>query len=195
MKLYIGTDSTWSLRALISCYISKVDIDVSLFDLSNIESKNDLKKISPTGLVPLLQDGDLFIYDSISIIEYLNEVSPNLLYPADMVQRVISRSLCAELHSGYLSVRNQMPFVSKKSAITVVPSIQSLAEIKRIESIFMAAQGDFMWGDTPYVVDAFFSVMAYRLSLYGINFSGQAGKYQRTLIEWNLFQKALKSIS
>lgn len=195
MKLYAGTDSTWSLRVLVCLEIIQMDIQTELFDLSNEADTKQLKQFSPSGLVPLLQDGDLLIHDSLAIVEYLNELRPGVLYPADRRERAIARSLCAEMHSGYLSVRGQLPFSASGHVAAVIPSAESAAEIRRTESLFATARGRFIGGDTPSVVDAFFSAMAYRLRSYGIIFSGTAGKYQQSLAEWDVFQKALAKIA
>ncbi len=195
MKLYVGTDSTWSLRTLVCAGIAQVATDVEVFRLNDETSRNTLKKRSPTGLVPVLQEGDLVINDSLSIVEYLNEIKPGCIYPTDRAQRAISRSLCAEMHAGFLSLRQQMPFSTSGDVSTITPSSQAAADISRISAIFSSAKADFFWDDNPCAVDAFYSVMAYRLKSYGINFSGQAGRYQDALIEWKLFQQALKQIA
>lgn len=195
MKLYVGTDSTWSLRTLICFDIARVSPDIEIFKLDDDVSRKALKEISPTGLVPFLRDKNLLINDSLSIAEYLNEQEKDSLYPANPVQRALSRSLCAEIHSGFISVRQQMPFSSNANVQDVPLSLQTQTELVRIESIFADAKADYFWGETPTAVDAFYSVMAFRLKSYGINFSGNAGRYQSSIVEWDFFKKSLKKIS
>lgn len=73
MKLFAGTESSWSLRALLCMEIAGIPPEPGIFDLSNEESRRELKRLSPTGRVPVLRDGDVVVYDSLSITEYLNE--------------------------------------------------------------------------------------------------------------------------
>ncbi|OIX90478.1 glutathione S-transferase family protein [Pantoea sp. Ae16] len=195
MKLYVGTDSTWSLRALICFDIAQVIFDLEIFKLNDDASRKSLKEISPTGLVPFLRDEDLLISDSLSIAEYLNEYKKDSLYPIDPAKRALSRSLCTEIHSGFMSVRQQMPFSTSPNAknISLSPLIQN--ELMRIESIFSDAKADFFWGEKPTAVDAFYSVMAFRLKLYGIDFSGNAGRYQNSMVKWDSLTNHLKTVS
>ena len=195
MKLYVGTDSTWSLRALICFDIAQVVFDLEIFKLNDDASRKSLKEISPTGLVPFLRDEDLLISDSLSIAEYLNEYKKDSLYPIDPAKRALSRSLCTEIHSGFMSVRQQMPFSTSPNAknISLSPLIQN--ELMRIESIFSDAKADFFWGEKPTAVDAFYSVMAFRLKLYGIDFSGNAGRYQNSMVKWDSLTNHLKTVS
>ena len=195
MKLFVGTDSTWSLRTLICLDIAEVNAEIEVFKLDDDVSRMSLKKVSPTGLVPFLRDGDLLINDSLSIAEYLNEFKQGSLYPSEATQRALSRSLCAEIHSGFLSVRQQMPFSANSAVKDVSLSLQTQTELMRIESIFADSKAEFFWGETPTAVDAFYAVMAFRLKSYGINFKGNAGRYQNALVEWDLLKKHLKTIS
>lgn len=195
VKLYVGTDSTWSLRTLICFDIAQVTFDLEIFKLNDDASRKSLKKMSPTGLVPFLKNGDILINDSLSIAEYLNEYKKDSLYPIDPEQRALSRSLCAEIHSGFMSVRQQMPFSTSTNVKSISLSPQTLNELTRVESIFSGSKANFFWGEKPTVVDAFYSVMAFRLKLYGINFSGNAGRYQNSMVEWDSLISNMKTVS
>ncbi|MEW6485239.1 glutathione S-transferase family protein [Tatumella sp. UCD-D_suzukii] len=194
MKLFAGTESSWSLRALLCMEIAGIPPEPGIFDLSNEESRRELKRLSPTGRVPVLRDGDVVVYDSLSITEYLNESKPGLLYSAEAALRAEERSLCAELHSGFAEVRRQMPFVASGETAPVALSAEAEAEIERIGIIFAATRGGFYRGETPGAVDAFYSVMAYRLASYGVHFTGRAGHYQNALTEWPLFRRSLSRL-
>ena len=194
MKLFAGTESSWSLRALLCMEIAGIPPDLHILDLSHPQSRRELKRLSPTGRVPVLSDGDLIIYDSLSITEYVNEIKPGLLYSAEAALRAEERSLCAELHSGFAEIRRQMPFVASGKTVPEALSAEAEADIERIGIIFAAARGEFFRGETPGAVDAFYSVMAYRLASYGIHFPGRAGHYQNALTEWTLFRRSLSGL-
>ena len=76
MRLVVGTDSTWSLRAWICVYIAGVEMETQVIDLTKPEAKEQLKLVSPTGLVPaLIIDNNRVIHDSLAISEYLYALS------------------------------------------------------------------------------------------------------------------------
>ncbi|QGX92911.1 glutathione S-transferase family protein [Tatumella sp. TA1] len=194
MKLYVGTESTWSLRALICLAISQIDAQVQCFTLRSEEGKRALQAVSPTRLVPLLDDEGTIIHDSLAITEYLNEVAPGRLYPTERAQRAVCRSLCAEMHSGFLAIRQSMPFTTETVTRDIQPSDAALREIERLTAIFAAAQGRFLFGDAPTAADAFYAVMAYRLNCYHVVLEGRAGEYQQNAINWDVLQHALESL-
>jgi glutathione S-transferase len=192
MKLIVGTDSTWSLRAFICAQIADIEINLKIIDLSKKDYKTEILKYSPTGLIPVLDTGSYIIHDSLAITEFFNEYSKGSLFPNSQQDRAISRSLCAELHSGFTEIRNQCSFSFKKQEPLVKISDRLKKELDRVCNIFEMAQTPYMF-DFPGVVDAFYSVMAYRLQSYGIDFSGNAGVYQRSLLNWPIFTNTIDS--
>jgi len=191
MQLFIGTVSTWSLRALICARLADISIQTTFFNLADENDRRRLKQISPTALVPFLRDDQLEVHDSLAIAEYLNEKTSGRLYPEDPACRALSRSLCAEIHSGFINVRREMPFSPSDQCPAHILSDSTQNEVERLTQIFSLSQGEFMWGDRPTAVDAFYAVMALRLASYQVYLGGAAGEYQRRLIAWPLFNDAL----
>jgi len=191
MELIVGTDSTWSLRTWICSQLAQLDIDLIVIDLTCSDYKLEILKHSVTGLVPCLNEGTIVLHDSLAIAEYFNECSGGTLYPSKRPERALARSLCSELHSGFMNLRAQCPF----SLDHVVPlskfnnNINS--ELARIENIFEAAQLPFMFNSAG-IVDAFYSILAFRLKAYGIKFQGRAGTYQESLLNWTNLKDAIK---
>lgn len=189
MKLYVGYESTWSLRAWICAQIAEVELEIEVLPLSGAGYKPRLVATTNTGLVPALQSGDIFISDSLAIAEYLNEISVGKLYPETLTARSHARSLVCELHSGFFKLRAGLPFSSKEvSPVTLNNEMET--EIGRVKEIFVQAKTRFMF-DGPTIVDAFYSVLAYRLKAYGIYLDGAAGDYQNSLLDWPLLRQAL----
>lgn len=190
MQLTVGTDSTWSLRAWICSQIAQIDVEINVIDLNQADYKTTILTYSKAGLVPVLSSDTLLIHDSLAIAEYLNEMSGGLLYPQSQTQRALARSLCAELHSGFMSLRTQCPFTlsSAEPLHTFSNSINS--ELARIETIFESAQLPFMF-DSAGIVDAFYCILAFRLKTYGIHLKGKAGLYQESLLHWSKMQEAI----
>jgi glutathione S-transferase len=190
MELVVGTDSTWSLRAWMCFQITCIDINVKVIDLTLKDYKTELYNYSPTGLVPALINGSTVIHDSLAIAEYVNEISKGQLYPVDTEQRAVARSLCAELHTGFFQLRNNCPFTLDEVTISLNKDEKILSELNRIEAIFSQAKLPFMY-DSAGVVDTFYAVLAFRLNTYGIKFEGSAGRYQESLLSWNILENAI----
>jgi len=189
IKLVVGTDSTWSIRAWLCLKISEQASEDIVINLGHDSYKQQIKKHSATMLVPVLIHDSLNVHDSLAIAEYVNELSDGALYPNSVIERAQARSLCAELHSGFMNLRSACPFTLEHNpAAIMTPEI--VAELNRLTSIWSSAQGSFMYQKAG-VVDAFYAVLAYRLSSYGIELAGDAGRYQQSLLSWSLFKEAI----
>lgn len=190
MKLYVGFESTWSLRAWICAHISGIEFETIVLPLNGKDYKSHLISTTKTGLVPALESGKALVSDSLAIAEYLNEISKGSLYPSDIDDRSVARSMVCELHSGFLNLRKNLPF-SSGNVVPVKINDEIKREVERLEIIFSKAQTNYMF-TKPTVVDAFYSILAFRLNTYGVNLSGKAGKYQRSLLDWPLLKKAIE---
>jgi glutathione S-transferase len=116
MKLYIGNKnySSWSMRPWVLLTQAGIAFDEVMvrFDAFTPDSqfKAALRPLSPTGKVPLLVDGDLVVWDTLAISEYVAEQFSELhLWPQDKAARARARSLCAEMHSGFGALRSACP--------------------------------------------------------------------------------------
>ena len=116
MKLYIDNKnySSWSMRPWVLLRQAGIPFDeVKLrFDAFAPESrfKAELARITPAGRVPVLVDGDLAVWDTLAIAEYLSERFPDKqLWPQDPKARARARSVCAEMHSGFGALRSHFP--------------------------------------------------------------------------------------
>ncbi len=191
MKLVVGTESTWSLRAWICSQIAELDPELEVVNLSNQDYKSEILQYSEVGLVPILNIENTSIHDSLAIIEYFNESCEGKLYPSETIERAKARSLCAEMHSGFSALRTNFPFTLKsvQPASNFDENIQQ--ELQRVESIFTKAKLPFMF-DSAGAVDSFYAILAYRLKTYGIELPGKAGEYQQSLLQWPTLQQAIR---
>ncbi|MET0273017.1 MAG: glutathione S-transferase family protein [Phenylobacterium sp.] len=195
MELVIGTKawSTWSLRPWLVLQKTGAPFTETLIALrqENNRSAEAIRPHSPSGLVPLLKDGDLVIVDSLAICEYLAERFPAAkLWPADPAARALARAAAAEMHSGFASLRGECPM-----DLSVEPRVVELSEathknLRRIVALWseMLGQfgGPFLAGDWS-VADAFYTPVATRLRTYGVKLSdfgdtGEAGEYAARLL-------------
>ena len=196
MELIVGKDSTWSLRVWINLQIAKTTATELVIDLTHPSAKSEILKYSPAGLVPVLKTDSIVIHDSLAITEYINELSEGALYPKSLDERALARSLCAEMHSGFIALRTNCPFTLIQVAPlsnygSVMKSKGMKQDIARTEAIFKSATVPFMF-DSASAVDSYFAILAFRLNAYGIHFEGKAGEYQDSLLNWPLLQSAIK---
>ncbi len=181
MTLFIGNKaySSWSLRpwlAMRALEIAFVEVVTPLF----VEgSREKMLAVAPTGKVPVLLDGDLAIWDSLAIVEYLAEKFPQKnIWPKDARDRAHARSLCCEMHSGFQAFRQNCPtnFRRDKRAEPREIDEAAQADLARIEAIFSAARGPFQFGDFS-AADAFFAPLVSRIDTYSLPVAARTEKY------------------
>ncbi|MDD2714249.1 MAG: glutathione S-transferase, partial [Simplicispira sp.] len=115
-KLYIGNKnySSWSMRPWVLLRQAGIAFEEVRVRFDSFEADSEFKRtigpVSPTGKVPALVDGDLVVWDTLSIAEYLAESYPEKhLWPQDKAARARARSVCAEMHSGFTALRGACP--------------------------------------------------------------------------------------
>ena len=195
MELIIGTKrwSTWSLRPWLALKRTGAAFSETIVDLRQGEATAAaIAPHSPSGLVPVLKDGDLVIWDSLAICEYLAEAYPQArLWPQDRTARALGRAAAAQMHSGFGSLRGECPM-----ALDVEPQPHALSEatqhdIRQITALWASLLarfgGPFLLGEWS-IADAFYTPVATRFRTYGVHLSdygdsGAAGEYAQRLLE------------
>ena len=126
--------SSWSLRAWLILAKSGIEYEEIRVLLNVAGYQEKLLSYSPTAKVPVYIEGDLVIWDSLAIAEYFAEQYPNLL-PRDFKQRAKMRSLAAEMHSGFMSLRSLMPMNCRATNRRVEFTTELANDIKRVQAI------------------------------------------------------------
>ena len=185
--LYIGNKnySSWSLRGWLAARLAGAPFREVLVQLRGTYNP-DNRAFSPTALVPALHDGDVQVWDSLAIGEYLAERHPGM-WPADPVARAWARSIAAEMHSGFPTLRNEMAMCIRER-VDVRPWSDALsANIARIDEIWTDSRR--RWGKGgPYLcgafslADAFYAPVAFRFQTYDVRPAGAAGEYLDALL-------------
>jgi glutathione S-transferase len=99
--------------------------------------KDRLLSVSRSGKVPALIDGDVTVWDSLSIIEYLAEKFPEAgLWPDDRTARAHARSISAEMHSGFMPLRNECGMNLHRPIRAVALSDDAQANVARVQEIW-----------------------------------------------------------
>jgi glutathione S-transferase len=156
-RLVIGNKnwSSWSLRPWLAMRHFGLPFEEINVRLRLPESKAEITKYSPSGLVPLLLDGDLAIWDSLAILEYLADAHPDRgIWPADRQARALARCVSAEMHSGFMPLRRNCSMeVLATHRLDPVPEDVE-ADIRRIVSLWKECRAKFSAGG-PYLFGAF----------------------------------------
>jgi glutathione S-transferase len=194
MEIVIGTRkwSTWSLRPWLALKRTGEPFTETVVELRRAElSETEIRKHSPSGLVPVLKDGDLTIWDSLAICEYLAERYPAVkLWPDDPVARALGRSAAAEMHSGFVPLRRECP-MELDTRKTVEISEDVAKNVRRIVELWTQLLtrfgGPFLVGEWS-IADAFYTPVATRFRTYGIDLAvhgddGRCAAYAERLLQ------------
>jgi glutathione S-transferase len=173
MLLVIGNKnySSWSLRPWLAMKVLGLAFDEKRIPLDTPGTKQEILRYSPAGKVPCLVDGSLAIWDSLAILEYLAERHPQL-WPADAAERAQARSIAAEMHSGFASLRNHMGMNVRKRYPGRGRTPEVLEEIKRIDALWSQAKGPFLFGAFG-AADAMYAPVVLRFRTYEVRVSNR----------------------
>ena len=183
MKLFIGNKnySSWSMRPWVLLTQAGIAFEEVMvrFDAFTPDSqfKAALKPVSPTGKVPVLVDGDLVVWDTLAIAEYLAEkFSEKYLWPQDMALRARARSLCAEMHSGFTGLRSACPMnieaeLAQTGALIWRDNAAVRADVARLITMWrecLTTHGGPMLFGNFSIADAYFAPVCTRLVTYAL---------------------------
>jgi glutathione S-transferase len=191
MKLVIANKnySSWSLRPWLLLKHAGIPFEEEKLSFNDPEFKARVQRYSPVGKVPVLVDGDVVIWDSLAIAEYVAEKHPDAhLWPEDAAARARARSICAEMHSGFAAMRNQMGMNCELSVSVsgVLFDRNVQADVARVLDIWRTcreahqAKGPFLFGRFS-VADAFYAPVTRRFVTYGTPLPTIAKQYVDTI--------------
>jgi len=186
--LYIANRnySSWSLRGWLSAKLAGAPFREVMQQLGSGGPNPAYLAFSPTGLVPCLHDGDVVVWDSLAIAEYLAERHPGM-WPGDPKARAFARSMCAEMHAGLRDLRSDMTMCIRERVDVRPWSPGLVRDIERVVALWSEARRRFGAGG-PYlfgawsIADAFFAPVAFRFQTYGVEPPGEAGEYGRRVL-------------
>jgi glutathione S-transferase len=183
LTLHVGSRrySSWSLRPYLALAHSGAKFETRVILLDQADSKANIQKVTPAGRVPVLHAGELVIWDSLAICEYVAELHPEAkLWPTDRAARAKARAISAEMHAGFAALRRDMPMDvhAKKPGNGHTP--EALADARRVHAIwheaFAASSGPFLFGAFT-IADAMFAPVATRFVTYGVELDAPCRAY------------------
>jgi glutathione S-transferase len=190
LTLVIGNKnySSWSLRPWLLMKHLGVSFREHLIQLSVESTRGEIDKQGPSGRVPVLRDGELCVWDSLAICEYIAELKGSG-WPKDAKARAVARSVAAEMHSGFVNLRSQWPMNARarNRSTPMTPTLE--ADVKRIDDLwtdcrrrFGAGKGPWLFGEFS-VADAMYAPVVLRFNTYGAQLSATAREYLNAVLE------------
>lgn len=198
LTLVIGNKnySSWSLRPWVFLKRNQIDFEERRVALFTETTNAELEQYNSDFKVPVLRDGDLFVWDSLSILEYVSETCLGSKgWPRESHARALARSVSCEMHSSFANVRNELPMNCRKTFHDIELSSEANREIGRICSLWRQCRslygksGEWLFGEYS-IADAMFAPVALRFHGYSIPLSGLEKAYvqsvlrQPCIVEW-----------
>ncbi len=189
--LYIGNKnySSWSLRPWLLMKQAGLAFDEVVIPLYTPTAKQEILRHSPSGRVPCLKHGDVTVWDSLAIAEYLADLFPQAqLWPADPDARAVARGAAAEMHAGFAALRQNMP-MNLRAAFPgqgLSPAVQE--DINRITALWrdcrrrFAGHKPLLFGDFS-IADAMYAPVVARFATYAVPLGEDARDYVRLILE------------
>jgi glutathione S-transferase len=198
LKLVIGNKnySSWSMRPWLALRASNIPFEEIFIPLYTGQADKDrILSHTRSGKVPALIDGDVTVWDSLAIIEYLAEGFPEAkLWPQDRAARAHARSISAEMHSGFMPLRNECGMNLHRPVRGIELSADARANIARVEEIWndcrerYGKQGPFLFGAITGA-DAMYAPVVHRFRTYDIKVKPVAQAYLETMMALPAFKE------
>lgn len=175
ITLYIGDKnlSSWSLRPWLVLRQAGIPFTEKMIRFGRPETRAEMLEQSPSGLVPCLVDGDIRVWDSLAIAEYLADRFPEKrLWPEDRAARAEARAISAEMHSGFSALRTVWPMNFARDGMRHIRPDAVRRDIARIADIWTGARarhgagGPFLFGRFS-IADAMYAPVVSRFVTYG----------------------------
>ena len=190
LTLVIGNKnySSWSMRPWTALKGTGITFDEIVIPLYTGDAdKQRILDVTRSGKVPALVDGDITVWDSLAIIEYAAERFPDArLWPQDVVARAHARSISAEMHSGFMALRNECGMNIHRPIRSKPLSDDARANIARIQQIWTECRARY-GGQGPYLfggfsgADAMYAPVVHRFRTYAIDVTPPVRDYMHTM--------------
>jgi glutathione S-transferase len=199
LTLVIGNKnySSWSMRPWLALRASNIPFEEVFIPLytDNPADKQRILSFSRAGKVPSLVDGDITVWDSLAIIEYLAERFPQAkLWPEDRAMRAHARSISAEMHSGFVPLRSECGMNLHRPVGAIALSADAKANVARVEEIWRDCRqrygkgGPFLFGVFTGA-DAMYAPVVHRFRTYAIEVGAEARAYMETMMALPAFRE------
>lgn len=187
--------SSWSFRPWILLRHFGLAFDEIVIPLARDNTRAEILRFSPAGKCPSLRDGEIVVWDSLAIIEYLAELHPDKpIWPRPRAARARARSLAAEMHSGFQAIRQLLPMNMRRAVARRELTPEASADVARLEKAFGQARGEFgqagafLFGDFS-AADAMFAPVVNRLHVYDVTVTAATRAYMDAIMALPAWQE------
>ena len=203
LRLIIGNKnySSWSLRPWLGMKVAGIAFEEMLIPLDAPDFKTKLAAFGGAGKVPLLIDGEIRVWESLAILEYLAEKFPAArLWRPDVGARAHARAVASEMHSGFAALRSQLPMNVARRVVSRPLDAGASADAARIQSIWSESRkrfgkdGPFLFGAFG-AADAMYAPVVWRFHTYAVEVGPAARDYMIAMMElpaWNEWREAAR---
>jgi glutathione S-transferase len=169
-RLYIGNRrySSWSMRGWLAVKLARLDVEEMMIHFRRPGPTEAIAGLSPNGLVPYLEHRGARVWESLAVCEYCADITASL-WPADRIARAHARSISAEMHAGFVGLRQAMWMNLGRDFSGLGRTPEALADIARIEALWadtrqrFGTDGPFLFGATFTAADAMYAPVVARL--------------------------------
>jgi len=201
LHLVIGNKnySSWSFRPWLAMKVAGIAFAETVISLDAADFKARVRALSGAGRVPVLIDGDIPIWESLAILEYLAEKFPLAgLWPNDAAARAHARAVASEMHAGFMPLRRQLPMNVARPVKQRALDEGAAKDVARIDSIWKECRakfgGPFLFG--PFgAADAMYGPVVWRFHTYAVDVGAAARAYMQAMMAlpaWNEWRDAAR---
>lgn len=190
LHLIIGNKnySSWSMRPWIAMTAAGIPFTEEVISLDAADFKERVGRVSGTGKVPVLSDGDVHVWESLAILDYLAEKFPAAgLWPTDPAARGLARAVAAEMHAGFVPLRRHLPMNMWRPPRPRELPDDVVANVRRIEQIWTECRtrfgqgGSFLFGRFG-AADAMYAPVVSRFRTYAVELGPLARNYIKAVM-------------
>lgn len=190
LRLLIGNKnySSWSFRPWIAMKVAGIPFAEEVISLDAADFKARVRPISGTGKVPVVEDGEVRVWESLAILEYLAERFPAAdLWPAERQARANARAIAAEMHAGFVPLRRHCPMNMRRPVIARELTPEAAADVARIDAMWtdfrarFGRGGPFLFGRFG-AADAMYAPVVARFHTYDVKVGSAARDYMEAVM-------------
>jgi glutathione S-transferase len=188
LKISSKNYSSWSLRGWLLCRMAGLDFAEDAVPIDDPSTRAELLLLAPSFLVPSLAHGEVRMWDTLAIAEYLNELNPGAgLLPPDRAARAHCRSICGEMHSGFANLRSALPMNLKAHFPGYKVWAGAQSDIGRVTTIWRECLstygGGFLFGAAT-MADAMYAPVCARFLTYDVKLDADCAAYCARIMGW-----------
>jgi glutathione S-transferase len=179
--------SSWSMRPWVAMKAQGLAFRETVIGLDQPDTAAKIKAFSAAGKVPVLQHGDITVWESLAILDYLAETFPGNWWPGDKKARAFARSVATEMHGGFTNVRQTMPMNVRREFPAVELTEAVAGDVARITAIWREARekygkgGPFLFGAFSNA-DAMYTPVVTRFKTYGVALDATCQAYADAIL-------------